>query len=93
MRTMGLVKHYTDSITGAFVYRPRGMVARMYLNTKDLRERPSEIVAHECGHAAMAWARLRGANLRRMPGEEVMCYALGRLVSHVNRCCYAAGVW
>lgn len=93
MRTMGLVKHYTDSITGAFVYRPGGMVARMYLNVRDLRERPSEIVAHECGHAAMAWARLRGANLRRMPGEEVMCYALGRLVSQVNRCCYASGVW
>lgn len=67
--------------------------ARMFLNVKDLKARPSEIVAHECGHAAMAWARLQRANLRQMLGEEVMCYALGRLVAQVNRVCFASGAW
>lgn len=75
------------------VVRPGQLVARMYLNVKDLRERPSEIVAHECGHAAMAWARYRVANLNHMAGEEVMCHALGQLVKQVNRICYAHGVW
>lgn len=33
------------------------------------------------------------ANLHYMEGEEVMCYALGRLVAQVNRICYAAGAF
>ena len=33
------------------------------------------------------------ANLQRMAGEEVMCYALGRIVAQVNRVCYAAGAF
>lgn len=61
--------------------KPGTIVARMYLNAVDLRAMPTEITTHECGHAAMAWARLRRANLSKMPGEEVMCYALG----HMNR--------
>lgn len=90
---MGLVKHYYSRVTGRPVIRPRGMVARMYLNVRDLRARPSEIVSHECGHAAMAWARIRRANLRVMPGEEVMCYALGHLVRQCNHHLYAMKVW
>lgn len=69
------------------------VVAQMWLSVRDVRQRQSEIVSHECGHAAMAWARWRGANLDRMPGEEVMCYALGRMVAQVNRICYAAGAF
>jgi len=69
------------------------VVAQMWLSIRALQSRPREIVPHECGHAAMAWARWRKANLGHMPGEEVMCYALGRMVAQVNRICYAAGVF
>lgn len=69
------------------------VVAQMWLSVRALQHRPGEITSHECGHAAMAWARWRGANLGVMPGEEVMCYALGRLVAQLNRVCYAAGVF
>lgn len=71
------------------VTRPRGLVARIYLNVRELQRRPSEIVSHECAHAAMGWARIRRANLRVMPGEEVMCYALGKLVAQANHNLYA----
>lgn len=75
------------------VLRPRGLLARMYLNVRDLRGRPNEIVSHECTHAAMAYARLVGANLSVMPGEEVLAHAVGRLTKQVIRICFAAGVW
>lgn len=51
----------------------------MFLNAADLGVAPAEIVAHECGHAAMAWARQQKSNLKQGEGEEVMCYALGRM--------------
>lgn len=79
--TMGMVRRYSSRIDGRSTVRPGLIVARMFLNADDLREHPSEITSHECGHAAMAWARLRRADLSEMPGEEVMCYALG----HMNR--------
>lgn len=75
------------------VARPRGLIARIYLDATALQRRPGEIVTHECGHAAMGWARFRRANLGRMPGEEVMCYALGRLVAQANHHLYALGVF
>lgn len=90
---MGMVRSYCSRIGGRPVIRPGGLVARMFLNRCDLRHKPGEIVSHECGHAAMAWARLQRANLAHMQGEEVMCYALGRMVAQVNRICYAAGVF
>lgn len=86
----GRCQTWHDKITKRAAIRPRGVVARIYLNKQSLAGRPSEIVSHECAHAAMGWARLRRANLAHMPGEEVMCYALGRLVAQVNRVCYAA---
>lgn len=92
-RTQGLVRSWSSKRDGSAVYRPRGLVARMYLNVADLRKRPSEIVAHECTHAGMAWARLRRANLRHMPGEEVLCHAVGQMVRQVNSVCYAHGVF
>jgi hypothetical protein len=95
-RTMGLVRHWLQRRgrrVARYVVRPRGLIARMYLNVNDLRARPSEIVSHECTHAGMAWARLRGANLRVMAGEEVLCHAVGRLVAQVNRVCFAMKVW
>lgn len=93
MDTAGLVRTYSDRITGRPVVRPRGVIAQMFLNLHDLRRRPSEIVAHECTHAAMAWVRHRQANLRYMEGEEVLCYAVGLLVKQVNRICFAHRVW
>lgn len=90
---MGMVRSYHDRITGRPRIRPRGVVARMYLNRADLRKRPSEIVSHECTHAGMAWARLKGARLSRMAGEEVLCYAVGKMVAQVNTICYAERVW
>jgi hypothetical protein len=92
-RTQGLVRSWFYKRSGVPCYRPRGLVARMYLNTVDLRNRPSEIVAHECTHAGMAWARLRGAKLEHMPGEEVLAHAVGQLVRQVNTICYAHRVW
>ena len=92
--TQGLVRHWFSKIDrDRFAIRPRGIVARMYLNTKDLRDRPSEIVAHECTHAGMAWARLAKANLRNMSGEEVLCHAVGQMVKQVNYHLYAFGVF
>lgn len=91
---MGLVRSYYGKRTRRdAVIRPGGLVARMFLNVRDLRKKPGEIVSHECTHAGMAWARLQRADLKRMPGEEVLCYAVGRLVAQVNRIGYAHGVW
>lgn len=91
---MGLVRSFWDPKTRRpGIVRPRQVVARMYLNVRDLRERPSEIVSHECVHAAMAWARFQRANLNLMVGEEVMAHAAGRLVTQINRICFAEKVW
>lgn len=91
---MGLVRTWWSPRTRrAGITRKHGLVARIYLNTPDLRSKPSEIVSHECTHAGMAWARFRRANLHNMPGEEVLAYAVGRLVQQVNRVCFAHGVW
>lgn len=91
---MGLVRSwYSRRLRLAGVARPGQVIARVFLNAKDLRRKPGEIVSHECGHAAMAWARFKSANLGVMPGEEVMCHALGRLVARVNTACYAHGIW
>jgi hypothetical protein len=69
------------------------MIARMYLNAADLRQQPGEIISHECTHAGMAWARLRQANLRVMPGEEVLCHAVGRMTAQVNEIGHRIGIW
>ena len=90
---MGLVRHYLTKTNRRRVCIAGGVVARMYLNRKDLRARPGDIVAHECTHAGMAWAKFRGEGLRNMRSEEVLCYATGRMVAQVNRICYAEGVW
>jgi len=93
LRCMGLVKHYFSRATGRYVVRPGQIVAHMFLNAADLRRHPGEIIAHECTHAGMAWVRLQKANLAKMPGEEVLCYAVGRMVPQVNHICYAMGIF
>lgn len=91
---MGLVRHYCHRTTSwRRAALANGVIARMYLNRRDLRARPSEIVAHECTHAGIAWARFRRETLYGMRSEEVLCYATGRLVSQINRVCHAEGVW
>jgi hypothetical protein len=91
---LGLVRTwYSKRRRQSAVVRPRQLVARMYLNIRDLRERPSEIVSHECVHAAMGYARLKRARLSIMPGEEVLAHAVGNLVREVNKVCYASKVW
>lgn len=92
-RCMGLVQHYFSRVTGRYVVRPGQRIAQMFLNAADLRCQPGEIISHECTHAGMAWARLRKANLASMPGEEVLCYAVGRMVPQVNRICYSMGIF
>lgn len=89
----GMVRSFARASTGLPRLHHGRLVAHMWLSQKDLYTRPGEITSHECGHAAMAWARWRGANLGVMPGEEVMCYALGRLVAQINRVCHAAGAF
>jgi hypothetical protein len=89
----GLVKSFGRTGSGRQSMLRGRVVAQMWLSVRALQHRPSEITSHECGHAAMAWARWRGANLGVMPGEEVMCYALGRLVAQLNRVCYASGAF
>ncbi len=89
----GMVRSFGRASTNTPRLHHGAVVAHLWLSVKDVRKRPGEIVSHECGHAAMAWARWRRADLERMPGEEVMCYALGRLVAQLNRVLYAAGVW
>lgn len=90
---MGLVRHYVTKTTGRRARLANGVIARMYLNRRDLQDRPSEIIAHECTHAGMGWARFRGETLRTMRSEEVLCYATGRMVANINRICYAEKVF
>lgn len=92
MWTMGLCRSFRKKIEAGFSRetprRPRldwlHSVARIYLNSQDLRFHSSDTIAHECGHAAMAYARYRHADLSTVAGEETMAYALGRLVQAVN---------
>lgn len=84
----GMVRHYTSKVTGRFVVRPGLIIARMFLNARDLRANPAEIISHECVHAGMAWARLQSADLSKMDGEEVMAYATGRMTRQVNYICH-----
>jgi hypothetical protein len=86
-RVMGMVCSSSGKAGG------RQIVARMFLNTADLRRKGMEIITHECTHAGMAWVRLRRTNLGHMPGEEVLCYAVGRMAQQVNRIGQMLDVW
>lgn len=90
---MGLVRSWHGSIDGISRIRPGGVVARMYLNRVDLQAKPGEIISHECTHAGMAWVRLQRVSLSRMEGEEVLCYAVGKMVAQVNRIGHAERLW
>lgn len=91
--TMGMVCSYTSQVDSRCVVRPGLVIANMFLNADDLRTHPTEIASHECAHAAMAWARLRRANLAVMDGEEVMCHALGRMTRQLTILLYAIKIF
>ena len=86
-RTMGMVCSTSGKAGG------RQIVARMFLNVADLRCKGMEVITHECTHAGMAWVRLRRTNLGHMPGEEVLCYAVGRMAQQVNRIGQMHRIW
>lgn len=86
-RTMGMVCSSSGRAGG------RQVVARMFLNVVDLHRKGMEIISHECTHAGMAWVRLRRANLGHIPGEEVLCYAVGRMAQQVNRIGQMHRIW
>jgi hypothetical protein len=92
-RTMGAVRSYSSKTNGRNVVRPGHVIASMYLNVADMHRNGGEIISHECTHAGMAWARLRNANLARMVGEEVLCYAVGRMTKQVIRIGHMTGAW
>lgn len=66
-------------------------VAVIYMNRADLAQEPNNIAAHEIAHAALAWARMQRADLSKMEGEEVVCYAVGYMQAQFVRAAYALG--
>lgn len=84
-------RHIAGQCSGVAEYdkagKLTGKIAVMFLNVADLHKNPSEIIAHECTHAAMRHATNRKVDLSVMEGEEVLCYAVGHLTREiVNRC-------
>ncbi len=91
--TGGSVQSYYSKVDGRPVVRPGFVIANMYLNRFDLKRNPTEIIAHECVHAGMAWATLRKETLKKMASEEVLAYATGDMTRQVTAICYATGVF
>ena len=79
--------HYSKSgrLTGRF--------AIIWMNTVDLQSRATEIIAHEATHAAMRHATNRRADLSAMDGEEVLCYAVGKITRGIVNGCHKHGVF
>lgn len=75
---------------GRVIRGPRGRIATVLLNERDILSRPSEIIAHEMTHAAMTFMHLRGVRpTDSMAAEEALCYTVGSLVRQANRIFYA----
>lgn len=76
----------------------RRYFALMLLDARAVR-RSTEIVAHECGHAALFYAeRARGFKWqgrveRDDEAGEAICYPLGRIFRAVNIALHDGGVW
>jgi len=70
--------------------RGNRVVARVYLNMEYL---DTNVFTHEAGHAAMAYARLKKANLKVMEGEEVMCYSLGHICAEMGSLLHRIGAF
>lgn len=76
----GAVTHFRHKFGHVHRVKPGQRVAIMHLNAQDIRDDGANIIAHECTHAGLAYARNRRANLDHMSGEEVAAYAVGRMV-------------
>ena len=76
----GAVLHYRHRFGDKHRVVQGQKVAIMYLNVHDIRDDGANIIAHECTHAGLAYARNRHADLAQMPGEEVAAYAVGYMV-------------
>jgi hypothetical protein len=105
----GVDPRTAGQVNGATFYKKRkklGVFAVMWLNRKDIGERPSEIAAHESVHAAMRYFERRGwspclhmdtlhdapdSHERRM--EERLAYAVGRINKYLTRGLFRHGVW
>lgn len=79
----GAVTHYRHKFGHVHRVTPSQRVAIMFLNAKDIQDDGANIIAHECTHAGLAYARNRRANLAHMPGEEVAAYAVGYMMRQV----------
>jgi hypothetical protein len=79
----GAVTHYQHKFGHVHRATPSQRVAIMFLNAKDIQYDGANIIAHECTHAGLAYARNRKANLDHMPGEEVAAYAVGYMMRQV----------
>lgn len=104
-RSWGLVNPlYMDVISfqkgGELRWREydRRYFAVMILNGAKVR-RSTEIVAHECGHAAIFYAERAKSNKwhgrveKDDEANEAICYPLGKIFRAVNIALHDAGVW
>lgn len=89
----GAVLHYVHRFGHKHRVVRNQVVCVMYLNAKDIQDDGANIIAHECTHAGLAYARNRRANLDHMPGEEVAAYAVGRLTREVCAIARHMRIW
>lgn len=89
----GAVNHFVHKFGHKHRVIPRQRVAVMHLNAKDIQEDGANIIAHECTHAGLAYARNRRANLDHMPGEEVAAYAVGYMMRQVCAIARQMRIW
>lgn len=89
----GAVLHYVHRFSHKHRVVRGQVVCVMYLNAKDIQDDGANIIAHECTHAGLAYARNRRVNLDDMPGEEVAAYAVGRLTREVCAIARQMRIW
>ncbi|MES2320190.1 MAG: hypothetical protein V4631_22155 [Pseudomonadota bacterium] len=89
----GAVLHYQHRFGHKHRVVRGQVVCAMYLNAKDIQDDGANIIAHECTHAGLAYARNRRADLDHMPGEEVAAYAVGRLTREVCAIARYMRIW
>lgn len=81
-------------------WRTKPILGEINLHSKQLN---AEVVSHECGHAALSWARrkkFKQFNLDDLPtgrlvsrNEERFCYALGHMVNQIAIKLTKAKIW
>jgi hypothetical protein len=89
----GAVLHYVHKFGHKHRVVRGQCVAVMYLNAKDIKDDGANIIAHECTHAGLAYARNRRADLAKMPGEEVAAYAVGFMMRQACKIAHQMQIW